>query len=120
MTVSLRLTLLAIISAGCLTGCPAYTPTPFAPTSVDTSAYVAKVDAFVVVVDASDSMNSSDATRANFYNAKDVVGHMNQTIPELGYKCALVDFGSGLFCSIHDDATVVYGPAPYRRADFAT
>jgi hypothetical protein len=43
---------------------------------------------------------------------------MNQTIPELGYKAALVGFGSGS-CVKREDAMVVYGPATYRRADLA-
>jgi OmpA-OmpF porin, OOP family len=116
MTKLLRLALLPIISAGCLTGC-AYTPTPFTPTPVDTSAYVAKVDAFGVVLDASNSMNYYYANRSNFDTARDVVGNMNQTIPELGYKSTLVRFGSVFN---YDPATVVYGPATYRRADFAT
>jgi len=54
----------------------------------------------------------------NFYSAKDVVTHMNQTIPELGYQSALVGFGSGS-CVNREDARVVYGPATHKRADFA-
>jgi len=120
MTTYLRSTLLFIISGGFLAGCidTVYTPTPFTPATVDTSAYVPKVDAFVVVVDASDSMNFYYGTRRNFFTAKDVVGNMNQTIPPLGYKSALVGFGTGS-CVNGEDATVLYGPAPYRRADFA-
>ena len=56
--------------------------------------------------------------RSNFYNAKDVVTHLNQTIPELGYQSALVGFGSGS-CVNREDARVVYGPATYSRADFS-
>jgi OOP family OmpA-OmpF porin len=85
---------------------------------VDTSAYVAKVDAFVVVLDASDSMNFHYADRRNFYTAKDVVNHLNQTIPELGYQSALVGFGSDSIFN-RGDARVAYGPATYRTADFA-
>jgi OOP family OmpA-OmpF porin len=70
------------------------------------------------VMDASNSMNSDYNGRPNFYTAKDVVSHMNQTIPELGYRSALVGFGSGP-CINGEDAMVVYGPATYRRADFA-
>lgn len=120
MALSLRSTLLSFVSAGLLAGCAStpYTPTPFTPARVDTRAYTSKVDAFVVVVDASSSMNFDYADRRNFYTAKDVVTHMNQTIPELGYKAALVGFGSGS-CVNREDARVVYGPATYRRADFA-
>jgi OOP family OmpA-OmpF porin len=120
MTISLRSTLLAITSAALLAGCAGapYGPAPFTPASIDTSAYAAKVDAFVVVMDASSSMKFDYEDRSNFYNAKDVVTHMNQTIPELGYQSALVGFGSGS-CVNREDARVVYGPATYQRADFS-
>ena len=120
MAISLRSTLLSISSAALLAGCAGapYSPAPFTPASIDTSAYAAKVDAFVVVVDASSSMKFDYEDRSNFYNAKDVVTHMNQTIPELGYKSALVGFGSGS-CVNREDARVVYGPATYQRADFS-
>lgn len=121
MQLSLRSILLSIVSAGLLAGCAGapYSPTPFTPASIDTSAYVAKVDAFVVVMDASSSMKFDYEDRSNFYNAKDVVTHMNQTIPEVGYQAALVGFGSGS-CVNREDARVVYGPASYRRADFSS
>lgn len=52
------------------------------------------------------------------YVAKDVVTHMNQTIPELGYNAALVGFGTGK-CVNREDALVVYGPETYVRTDFS-
>ena len=120
MTIFSRSTLLSIVAAGFLAGCasPVYTPKPFTPASLNPSAYVPKVDAFVVVVDASSSMNSSSAGRPMFFTAKDVVNSLNQTIPELGYESALVGFGSGS-CLHGESARVVYGPAIYRREDFA-
>ena len=120
MTISLRSILLSIASAVLLAGCAGtpYSPTPFTASGIDTSAYTAKVDAFVVVMDASSSMKFDYEDRSNFYNAKDVVTHLNQTIPELGYKSALVGFGSGS-CVNREDARVVYGPATYSRADFS-
>ena len=120
MTISLRSILLSIASAVLLAGCAGtpYSPTPFTASGIDTSAYTAKVDAFVVVMDASSSMKFDYEDRSNFYNAKDVVTHLNQTIPELGYQSALVGFGSGS-CVNREDARVVYGPATYSRADFS-
>jgi len=118
MTSRLRSPLSSIIFAALLAGCAEYTPTPFTPAHIDTSAYVPKVDAFVVVLDTSDSMNFYYANRRNFFTAKDVVNNMNQTIPPLGYTSALVGFGSG---SVYpsEDVRVVYGPATYRSVDFA-
>jgi OOP family OmpA-OmpF porin len=109
-----------IAIGGLLAGCAGapYSPSSFTPASIDTSAYVAKVDAFVVVMDASSSMNFDHADRKNFYTAKDVVTHLNQTVPELGYKAALVGFGSGS-CVNREDAQVVYGPATYQRSAFS-
>jgi OOP family OmpA-OmpF porin len=118
MTIRSRFTLLSILSVGLLAGCTTYVPTPFTPTRVDTSAYVAKVDAFVVLLDTSGSMNFEYADRRNFFTAKDVVNDMNQTIPALDYKSALVGFGSGSIFNL-EVVTVAYGPASYRTADFA-
>lgn len=120
MTISLKSILLSIASAALLAGCAGtpYSPTPFTASSIDSSAYTARVDAFVVVMDASSSMKFDYEDRSNFYNAKDVVTHLNQTIPEMGYKSALVGFGSGS-CVNREDARVVYGPATYSRAGFS-
>ena len=112
---------LPVIATGVLlVGCAGspYSPSSFTPTGIDTSAYVAKVDAFVVVMDASSSMNFDHEDRKNFYTAKDVVTHLNQTVPELGYKAALVGFGSGS-CVNREHARVVYGPDTYQRAGFS-
>src|SRR6185295_11030262 len=115
MTIFSRSILLSIVSAGLLAGCasPVYTPRPFTPARLNASAYVPKVDAFVVIVDASSSMNDPSAGRPMFFTAKDVVNNLNQTIPELGYESALVGFGSG-DCLHGEAARVVYGPAIYR------
>ena len=120
MPTSSRLPLLAVLSAILLSACAGapYSPAPFTPTGIDTSAYVAKVDAFAVVMDASSSMNFDHEDRKNFYTAKDVVTHLNQTVPELGYKAALVGFGSGS-CVNREDARVVYGPETSQRAGFS-
>jgi len=119
MAISVRSTILSVVSAGFIAACSTapYTPTAFTPQSVDTTAHVAGVGAFAVVVDASSSMDSDYNDRRKFYIAKDVATHMNQTIPELGYTSALVGFGSGS-CVNHDDAWVVYGPARYQRSEF--
>lgn len=121
MAISLiRTTLLSIISAALLIGCASttYSPAPFTPANMDASTYNSKVDAFVVVMDASSSMDYSDQGRKKFHSAKDVVSHMNQTIPELNYKSALVGFGSNS-CLNWEKTKVVSGPATYRTADFS-
>ena len=64
MAISLRSILLSIASAALLAGCAGapYSPAPFTPASIDTTAYAAKVDAFVVVMDASSSMKLTTKT----------------------------------------------------------
>lgn len=111
----IRTTLLSITSAAFLIGCAGtpYNPAPFTPVNIDASAYNSKVDAFVVVMDASSSMAHS-----KFHLAKDVVNQMNQTIPELNYQSALVGFGSGS-CVKSENSGIVYGPATYRTTDFS-
>lgn len=121
MILPLRFILPSLVAVGLLAGCAGtpYTPTPFEPAGINTSAYDSNVDAFVVVMDASASMTFDYNKRRNFYTAKDVVSHMNQTIPELGYRSALVGFGTGS-CVDREKAVIVYGPATYRRDDFAS
>ena len=121
MAISLiRTALLSITSAAFLIGCASttYNPAPFTPVNMDASAYNTRVDAFVVVMDASSSMEYSDQGRKKFHSAKDVVSHMNQTIPELNYKSALLGFGSNS-CLNWEKARVVSGPATYRTVDFS-
>ena len=120
MTISLRSILLSIASAGLLAACAVapFTPTSFTAKNLDTSAYAAKVEAFVVLMDASASMTNAYHGRQKFYVAKDVVTHMNQTIPELGYMSALAGFGT-ISCDNKEVATVVYGPATHQRAGFS-
>ena len=60
MLVKIRLLFVAFVSLGLLYGCsgnPAYSPSPYDPVQLDPSAYVPGVDSFVVIVDASASMD---------------------------------------------------------------
>ena len=120
MEISSRAILASVTAAALLAGCAGtpYSPASFTPETIDSSAYAPAVDAFVVVMDASSSMKFDYQDRSNFYHAKDLVTHLNQTIPEMGYKSALVGFGSGS-CVNREDARVVYGPATYSTTDFS-
>jgi OOP family OmpA-OmpF porin len=108
---------LIVSLGGCQTK-PIGPATPFQPAAIDSQAYTKKVDTFVVVVDASSSMAETYAGRTKIDLAKDIVAHMNQTIPPLDYRAGLVAFGSGA-CLDDKDAKVLYGPTSYRRADLA-
>jgi OOP family OmpA-OmpF porin len=108
---------LIVSLGGCQTK-PIGPATPFQPSAIDSQAYTKKVDTFVVVVDASSSMAETYTGRPKIDLAKDIVAHMNQTIPPLDYRAGLVAFGSGA-CLDDKDAKVLYGLTSYRRADLA-
>jgi len=116
----LRLILPVAVSSGLLFGCaapePTYSPAPFTPVSIDTSGSIQKVDAFVIIMDASSSMGGQPPNR--FLYGKDIVNRMNQTIPAMNYDASLVAFGAGS-CVKNNLAWQVHGPAPYSQADVA-
>jgi len=110
---------LALTLVVALTGCATKqtpTPAPFQPMQLNPDAYVKKVDNFVVVLDASQSMTEDYKGRSKFDQAKQLIANMNQTIPPLDYRAGLVAFGSGS-CLDGKDAKVLYGMSSYRRAD---
>ena len=93
--------------------------TPFTPAAIDPQAFSKKVDTFVIVMDASETMGDMYQGRRKADIAKDIVAHMNQTIPPYDYRAGLVAFGSGS-CLDSKDAKVLYGMTTYRRADLAS
>ena len=118
----LRSCLVVIVTAGLLHGCsgnPPYSPSPFDPVQLAPSAYVPKVASFVTVVDASASMNHKAGGEVKHYSAMDTASHMNQTIPPLDYQAGLAAFSSGT-CLDGTSSGMMYGMAPYQRADFAS
>ena len=115
-------TVSALVLAVALVGCqtkPVGPATTFQPAAIDSQAYIKKADTFVVVLDASQTMGDAYNGRPKIDLAKDIVAHMNQTIPPLDYKAGVVAFGSGA-CLDNKDAKVLYGMASYRRADLAS
>src|SRR3989339_1573978 len=70
-----------------LFGCAAQQGTnlpPFEAAKFDKSLYTSKVDNFLIVFDASSSMNQKYNGTQKFDIAQALVQRMNQTIPELG------------------------------------
>ena len=91
-------TVLALVLVVSLGGCATKqtpTPAPFQPVQLNPQEYTKKVDTFVVVLDASSSMNEDYNGRPKIDMAKEIVARMNQTIPPLDYRAGLVAFGSG-------------------------
>lgn len=115
-------TSLSICAAGLLAGCAStqpYNPSPYDAAELDPSAYVPKVDAFIVIADASASMAHRYQGRSKYNDAMDVVYRMNETIPPLDYRAGLAAYSSGT-CLDGASVQMLYGMTPYNSADFAS
>ncbi len=82
--------------------------------------YVSKIESFVVVLDASASMDEKYTGAINkgypkFTVAKDIISRMNNTIPDVELKSSLVTFGHGFFSPQKRTATV-YELMPHSKA----
>lgn len=78
-----------------------------------TGQYMQKVDNFLVILDASESMNKRYKDRSKLSLAKDIVSHMDQTVPDLKITGALRTFGKA---RAYGEATaLVYGVTEYTR-----
>ena len=111
---------MGVFVVGSLAGCanqPTPPPKPLPPVQLSSSAYSKKVDTFVVVLDAASSMDNRYRKGLEADHAREIVSRMNQMIPPLDYRAELVAFDSGS-CLSCDEAVVLYGPAPYNRAEF--
>jgi OOP family OmpA-OmpF porin len=86
---------------------PAFTLAPF---SADE--YVSSIDNFVIVLDASSSMDNPYMGNKKFDIATQIVSRINQTLPELGQNGALRSFGHSP--AVSDKNTVLfYGMEEY-------
>jgi OmpA-OmpF porin, OOP family len=89
--------ILPLIAAVFLFGCaaqepvqpiPAFTPTPF-----DANQWISKVDHFLIILDASSSMDDTYAGNKKFTIANEIVKRLGHTVPELGQNAGLRSFG---------------------------
>ena len=91
----------------------------FEPYKFNANQYVPKVDTFVVILDTSYSMADKYGNKAKANVAKEFLGAMNQTIPEMNYNGALRTFGNIAY--VPDKSTLlVYGPTKYSTEGFGT
>jgi len=94
-----------------LAGCAA-TQAPsgggFNAKQLSTASYAKKADTFVIIHDASSSMNNQHMGRSKIDISKETLSNMNQTIPQLGFNSGLTSFNGG-------GAKVHYGLAEYSR-----
>ncbi len=95
----------------------------FFPRNLDSESqsvtYVPKIESFVIILDASASMQDKFTGTVNkghskFTVAKDILVRMNNTLPEIEIKSALVTFGHG-FLKPLDKTFVVYELTKHSR-----
>ena len=88
----------------------------FVPQNLDSPSqdvkYVPKIESFVIILDASASMQEEFTGTVNkghskFTVAKDILTRMNNTLPEIDINSALVTFGHGFFKPL-DKTFIVY------------
>jgi len=106
--------------AGC--GGTPYTPVVSQADPIDTAAYAQKADTFIVLLDASGSMNSEDTGRPRIYTAEDWTASFNQAVPAMDFDAGIITFGKGATgsCIGYGIASQLYGPTDYNKADFAS
>ena len=92
-------------------------PKVFQPVKFQTDLYLPKVNNFIVILDASKSMDFTYGRTSKFKLARDTVSRMNQTIPELKFTCGLRTFGHSPYVS-RMKTQLFYGIAGYSTAGF--
>lgn len=111
--------LIALIAL--VASCSPVMQTPLKPLDANTSKmagekYAPKVDNFVVLLDASLSMD--EGGRNDFLVARDIVSRINQGIPtDLNYNSGLRSIGHNSYQSVNG-TDLLYGMTSYNRSDF--
>lgn len=108
-----------------LISCAAKKPRPtlaaFEPfglrTTLESGEYMQKVDNYMVILDASQSMDAESryADHTNFSYAKEILRRMNQTIPDLDLNGALRTFGHGV-CLPEEKTLLINKMEPHSKA----
>ncbi|WP_049770450.1 OmpA family protein [Desulforapulum autotrophicum] len=113
LVVSMFFLFTACAAKGPVTPLPVFQPQPF-----DSQAYAPSVDNFIVIFDASSSMEEFSNGQEKFTVAKAFVDRMNQVLPEMGQNAGLISFGHDP--SISRKPTLnTDGMKPYTTAGFA-
>jgi OOP family OmpA-OmpF porin len=105
---------LAIVCFGCGAGKARQAGPLFTPQALPSGQYTPKVDTFLVILDASSSMDEAYGGSCKFNIAKGLIDGMNQTIPDIKVNADLMSFG-------HSDKVTkqnvrrAYGLSEYSR-----
>jgi len=111
--------LISVMALFFLIGCTAkeHVPIPsFSAATIDADMYQPKVDNFLIVFDASMSMEHKIKEEVKLDIAKAIVDRMNQTIPEMGQVAGLRSFGHAPEVS-KEYTNLLYGMAEYSTQD---
>lgn len=115
---TLILLAVVLISFGCAARQPSKPIPNFTLTPFNANEYVSSIDNFLIVFDASISMDDEYAGNNKFDMAAKIVNRLNQTLPELGQNGALRSFGHNPVVS--DKLTVlIYGMEKYSTKALA-
>jgi OOP family OmpA-OmpF porin len=107
--------LAGIFLVGCATMPPFSSQPPFSPQKIDMTAYQAKVDNFVIILDGSASMDTYHQGSTRFEEAKAIVYRLNASLPNLDLKAGLRTFGHDPSVSEYNSVGM-YGITTYRKA----
>jgi OmpA-OmpF porin, OOP family len=97
---------------------PLFTAQDLSP-KFDAGAYTQKTNTFLVILDASGSMNESHSGQSKFDLARGLIDGMNQTIPAMKLTGGLNTFGFIPFYPHSPKSRSKYGLTDYNRDDFA-
>ncbi len=117
-----------ILAAFALLALAACSSTPYTPAAsqtnpIDVTTYEQKVDTFIVLLDASGSMNNDETGRPRIHDAQDWTASFNNVVPEaMDFNSGIITFGKGATgsCIGHGIASQLYGPTSYNKVDFAS
>ncbi len=109
---------LPLITGLFLVGCAVRQPVQpipdFTPAMFNSNDYVSAVDNFLIILDASSSMDADYMGNQKFSIATQIINRMSQTLPELGQNAGLRSFGHS--SKVSDKQTVLfYGMENYTQ-----
>ena len=105
---------LMVFMVGCAAQGTSKSPSAFSPVKINAANYTAKVNNFVVILDASSSMQEMCQGSQKYALATEVVSRINQTLPEMAQTSGLRTFGHNQSMSTR----LQYGMTTYSTAGF--
>lgn len=105
-TMVILLLITALFLFGCAVRQPVQSFPGFTPTMFNSKDYDSAVDNFLIILDASSSMNANHMGNQKFEIATQIVNRMSQTLPELGQSGGLRSFGHS--SKVSDKQTVLF------------